>query len=137
MSDTEKDRMRSGRTAQYLAAAELTRRNYDATLDEDRRTTRLNATSPKGAQFTVSCRNKKSADVSWVVEPFEEDRSLYFVLVLAELEQPYSAPQYWTLKSAEMKKIVDAYMKRNPSAKSANVSTSDVQRYANWRQLPP
>ena len=132
----EMDRFKSGRSAQFFVAAELTRRGYDVSLDKDSHSARLSATSPKRTSFRVQCHNRKNQEVSWVVEPFKEDKSLYFVLVVAELESPYSSPQYWTLSSSAMNKIINAYMSRNPAAKSVNVMTSDVKQYEGWTRLP-
>lgn len=76
------------------------------------------------------------SDMSWVVERFKPDSSLYFVLVSAELGEPYAPPQYWTIPSKAMKDIFDAYMIRNPTAKSVNIYADDVTRFAGWAFLP-
>jgi hypothetical protein len=136
MATSGHDRIKSGRSAQLFVAAELTRRKCRVQFPKRTHSTGLIVESEKGVKFKVQCRNRMRSDMNWVVKRFKSDSSFYFVLVLAELEEPFASPQYWVVPSKAMKVIFDAYMIRNPSAKSVNVYPGDVQNYAGWAFLP-
>lgn len=94
-------------SAQFFAAAELTRRGYLVSLTfGNAPISDLLIRSPNGAQFTVDVKGQSNKNF-WLIQRREQNPNHYFILVY--LPKNLDNPRYFVLSSNELMKRREEY----------------------------
>jgi hypothetical protein len=94
-------------TAQFFAAAELTRRGYLVSLTfGNAPTSDLLVQSPIGTQFTVDVKGQSTKNF-WLIQRRDLNPNHYFILVY--LPNNLNTPRYFVLSSDELMKRREEY----------------------------
>ena len=130
-------------TAEYLVAAELSRRGYTLAFTQGSHTPDYDLIiAPKhGAVFKIDVKGQ-AAKGSWLLRPKENQDELYYVLVYAPPgEKPRPSDRFFILTQQEANDKVKAYDQAHPNQKSdipgfdfRDVATSEFED--RWDKLP-
>jgi len=130
-------RIQSQWIGQYLAAAELTRRDYDVSFDEDTKSTVLHVESSEGTSFKVECKNTIKLGDSWLVKRrVKPSEDYFFIFVYGSKEEPYDTPQFWITSSEKVAELYDVYIKNNPGGNDLNIRPNNLEKPGGWEILP-
>ena|SRR5712692_1721321 len=130
--------------AQFLIAAELTRRGYTVSFTMGNHTpyADLQVGAPSGKQFWVDSKGLASKS-AWLLRPKVDRLELYYVLVylapLANRPNVRQPDRFFILKQKEANELISDYAKRHPGDKGTipGFGFNDPQSSEDaWHKLP-
>jgi len=134
------NRYRTQWTAQFYAAAELTRRGYLVSLTFGNAPRfDLIVVSPNGTPFTVDVKGQSTKNF-WLIQPRDKNSDHFFVLIF--LPKMPECPRYFILSSDKLMDLREAYrektmLKRRYSDELGGINWSTAFEYENkWENLP-
>ncbi|MCF2138339.1 MAG: hypothetical protein K9W43_13990 [Candidatus Thorarchaeota archaeon] len=131
----ENIRERSYQTGKHFLIAVLLQRGYSLEPDfkkgED-----VHVTTPNGKKVRIRFRTTMG-DMSWLINNFEVDPILYFVLIRTNASPPFNPPDFWIIPSKHMKEIRDNHMKNSSNINgNMNIMPKHVEYFKNkWGLL--
>lgn len=134
-----KSKYHSQWTAQFYAAAELTRRGYLVSFTlGNAPSTDLHVTSPEKRSFRVECKGMRSHSF-WIFHCDKPDDNLFFIFVYIPPE-PH-LPRYFLVQSYDAQTIAKNYSRTHPNQKSGYpggnwTDIANDKNENNWNILP-